>query len=440
MVIFDTTRADHFSTYGYSEPTTPTVDALSSRGVQFDRAYAQSSLTPVSAGAFLTGMLPHRHGIRSLMSVGEGSLNAGVETIAERFRANGRKTAAFVSARPMGAHYGLDRGFDTFSDDVGTAKPKAPCGNEYQRRADETTDLALDWLNSNGLDSFALMVHFFDAHDANLVPPREFLEERVSFLLPANVETPCALRGLPDKFRIELYDAELAWMDFQLARMLERLDRLGVLDQTLVCVLADHGEGLDQHGNWTHGWLHREQLRVPLVLAGPGLPPGTVVESSVRLMDLFPTFVDLFEMRLPSEGVQGVSLLPLLLGGTESHRNLYAEVHHDTNDFLGRDPAMFSLEHKSWKLIHRPESGEHELYHVAKDPEELVNLYAEDHPQAVALKLELERLGVLGGGLETSEGLPQSERDALESLGYLGDSEEEPDKNSNTEDGPERDD
>jgi len=425
MVIFDTTRADHFSTYGYEKPTTPTVDALARRGAQFDHAYAQSSLTPVSAGAFFTGTLPNRHGIRSLMSVGKESLSEGAETLAERLAANGIRTAGFVSARPMGAHYGLGRGFGTFSDDVGTNKQKAPCGNEYQRRADVTTDLALDWLGSNGLNPFLLMVHFFDPHDANLAPPREFLEERVSFPLPPNIDQPCALRGMPKKFRKELYDAEVAWMDAQLARLLERLERLGVLDETLVTVLADHGEGLGQHDNWTHGWLHREQLRVPLVMAGPGIEPGVVVEAPVRLIDLFPTYVDLFGVRAERENIQGVSLVPLLRGASEAPRELYAEVHHDTDDFLGRDPAMFSLEAGDWKLIHRPESGNHELYHVAEDPGELVNVYEAEHPEALRLLRKLEGLGVLGGELITSEDLSEEDRDALGAMGYIGTDEDE---------------
>ena len=437
MVIFDTTRADHFSTYGYEKPTTPTVDALAKRGAQFDFAYSQSSLTPVSAGAFFTGTLPNRHGIRSLMSVGKESLSEGAETLAQRLSANGIRTAGFVSARPMGAHYGLGRGFETFSDDVGTNVQKAPCGNEYQRRADVTTDLALDWLGSNGLNPFMLMVHFFDAHDANLAPPREFLEERVSFALPANIDEPCALRGMPKKFRKELYDAELAWMDAQLARLLERLERLGVLDETLVTVLADHGEGLGQHDNWTHGWLHREQLRVPLVMAGPGIERGAVIETPVRLIDLFPTYVDLFGVRGERENIQGISLVPLLRGATEAPRDLYAEVHHDTDDFLGRDPAMFSLEAQDWKLIHRPESGKHELYDLAEDPGELVNVYEADHPEAIQLLRKLEGLGVLGGELITSDELSEEDRDALGALGYIGTAEdEETDDGASNEDKP----
>ena len=420
LTIFDTTRADHLSIYGYGRRTSPTVDALAKAGARFEQAFSQSSLTPVSAGAFLTGTWPSRHGIRSLMSVGTESLNAEVETLAERLTQAGLHTAAFVSARPMGSHYGLDRGFETYSDVVQKDIQESRCGNEYQRRADDTTELALEWLGANGLDPFFLMLHFFDAHDATLAPPAKFLAERVSFPLPRNIGAPCALIGLADKYRIELYDAEIEWMDSQLARILDRLKRLGVLDETLVCVIADHGEGLGQHDIWTHGWLYREQLRVPLILSGPGIPAGKQIGTPVRLVDLLPTFIELFSLERKRENLNGISLVPLLKGGTESARSLYAEVHHDLDDFLGRDPAMFCLERGGWKYIHRPVSGQHELYQVVPDPGELVNVYAPDHPQAAALLYELGKLDVLGGGLISSENLPLAERDALESLGYLG--------------------
>jgi arylsulfatase A-like enzyme len=432
LTIFDTTRADHLSAYGYGKATTPAVDALVKSGARFDQAYSQSSLTPVSAGAFLTGTWPNRHGIRSLMSVGEESLNAQVETLAERLTQAGLRSAAFVSARPMGAHYGLDRGFETYSEVVHKEVQKSRCGNEYQRRADDTTDLALEWLGANGLDPFFLMLHYFDAHDATLAPPREFLAERVSFPLPRNIAVPCALVGLADKFRVELYDAEIAWMDFQFARVIERLERLGVLDETLICVIADHGEGLGQHDNWTHGWLHREQIRVPLVLSGPGVASEMVIDQPVRLIDLFPTFSELFDVELKRETYNGISLLPLLDKATESARIVYAEVHHDIDDFLGRDPAMFCLEQGDWKYIHRPETGQHELYHVAEDPTELKNLYTADHPQAAKLLTALQDLGVLGGDLITSEGLTADEIEALEALGYLG-QDDEPGENDDKE-------
>ena len=242
--------------------------------------------------------------------------------------------------------------------------------NPNQRRADATTDSVLAWLESHARERFGLLVHFFDAHDATLVPPRAFLEGRVSFPLPRALDKAGNLAGAsgapdiaagPALDRIELYDAEIAFMDAQLARILAQLRKAGVLENTLVVVIGDHGEGLGQHDFWTHGLLYQEQLRVPLVLAGPGVPKGVVVRDRVRMVDLLPTLVDLLDLG-PKEVPDGVSLTRLLEGQADAQpRELYAEVHHAERDFLGRDPAMFTIAIGSWKYVHRS-GGRRELY------------------------------------------------------------------------------
>lgn len=421
LCVLDTTRADHLSCYGRAGATSPTVDALARSGARFEAAWAQSSLTPVSAGAFLTGALPPRHGVRSLFTVAEERLSADVTTLAEVLGGAGLATAGFVSAVPMSARYGLDRGFAEYHDRFGH-REATPCGNEYQRRADETTDLALAWLSQEGVDPFFLLVHFFDAHDASLAPPREFLEGRVSFPLPKGVERPCALSGLDDAGKVELYDAEIAWMDAQLARLLERLERLGVRDETLVVVLADHGEGLGDHGVWTHGWLWREQLRVPLVMAGPGVPAGAVVADDVRLVDLVPSLCELFDVPPPA-ALDGASFVPLLRGERVPPRELYAEVRHAVEDRLEREVAMAALAEGRWKYVERTDRAgarRSELYDLDEDPGERRDLFRSDHPEAARLRARLAELGAFGGRVYSAEGLPPEDLAPLNGLGYLG--------------------
>jgi len=118
LVVLDTTRADHLSCYGHERRTTPTIDALAGAGARFEAAFSQSSLTPVSAASFLTGTWPHRTGVRSLFVVGSETLSGEVPSLFELLRASGRRTAAFVSAKPMGRQYGLDRGFELYDDDL----------------------------------------------------------------------------------------------------------------------------------------------------------------------------------------------------------------------------------------------------------------------------------------------------------------------------------
>jgi arylsulfatase len=427
LVLLDTTRSDHLSCYGYGRETTPAIDGLAQGGVRFERAFAHSSLTPVSAGALLTGALPFRHGVRSLYFVGDGqALSADVESLFELLGRSGRRTAGFVSAKPMGRHYGLARGFGEYFDDFEATKERygiARFGDAPQRPADETTELLLEWLDEHGAESFAVLLHLFDAHDPAFVPPREFLEGRLSFALPEElgryVSDPAMLGLVADPPRIvELYDAELAFMDGEIERVLERLAALGVRDETLVVVTADHGEAFGEHNFYTHGLLYREHLQVPLVFQGPGLPVGRVIGARARLVDVFPTLVELFGLPRPTGIQDGQSLVDWIDGEPARDRDLYAEVHHAENDQLGREAEMYTLVRGRWKYVHRPASGRHELFDLAADPDERQNLYQAEPAVAEGLRLELEALGAFGGGAAALEELDPERVRELRELGY----------------------
>jgi arylsulfatase A-like enzyme len=427
LVVLDTTRADHLSCYGYGKPTTPAIDALARAGVRFDQVFAQSSLTPVSVGTLLSGAYPFRHGVRSLFVVERERLSPAVASLPEMLAASGRRTAAFVSAQPMGGKkYGLARGFETYEDDVkasmarlGVERPS----DAAQRPADETVPLALAWLDAHGREPFALMIHLFDAHDASIVPPREFLAQRVSFELPRRLSRGGGESQLPaladHAARVELYDAELAFMDEWIARVIEKLDQLGVRERTLIAVVADHGEAFGEHGFWTHGILYEHQLRVPLILAGPDLPAGAVVGERGRLVDFLPTIAELLDLPRAGAALDGRSLADRIAGARGEPLDVYAEVRHAPDDPRGRDAEMYSLRVKGWKYIHRPATGKHELYDLEADARELVNLYTPEHPMARALAHRIGAMGALGGTMPSLEGIPEDELARLRQLGYL---------------------
>lgn len=428
VVVLDTTRADHLSCYGYAKRTTPTIDALAREGVRFDQAFAQSSLTPVSASTLLSGALPFRHGVRSLFNVEKSTLSGDVASLPELLTQSGRRTAAFVSATPMGKQYGLARGFESYHDDLKPTLERfaiVKSSDAPQRPADDTTELALEWLGQHGREPFALLLHYFDAHDPSFVPPREFLAQHVTFTLPPTFERagePTRLLALLQPANVvELYDAELAFMDAQLARVIARLDELGLRDDTLIAIVADHGEAFGEHGFWTHGILYEHQLRVPLILSGPGLPRGRVVDDRARLVDFLPTIAELLDLPAPREKLDGASLVPLIHARKDSNeqRDVYAEVHHAAGDRLARDVEMYALRVHDWKYIHRPANGQHELYDLARDPSELTNLYTAEHPTAVALAHRLGTLGALGGALPTLDGLSAEQIAELRRLGYV---------------------
>ena len=427
FVVFDTTRADHLSCYGYGEPTTPYVDSLAAEGVRFDALRAQSSLTPVSAATFLSGTLPFRHGVRSLFVVDGQRMSPDVPSLFELLRASGRRTAAFVSAKPMGEHYGLGRGFDHYDDDLQETRERYQItgfSDAPQRPADETCDRALDWLGDHGGEPFALLVHMFDAHDPSFVPPAAFLREHVEFPVPEPLHryTPGRHPVFTKSMQhvVDLYDAEVRFMDEQLRRLGERLEQLGVLDNTLIVFVADHGEAFGEHDFYTHGLLYEEQLHVPLVLRGPGIPAGRVVASRAGLVDLAPTLAELLDLGQPAAEFDGSSLVALFEEQAEApDRDIYAEVHHAAGDSRGREPELYSLTAGKWKYVHHPHGGAHELFDLAADPGELTNLYAPDHPRAQELLYRIEALGAIDGVVPSTAGMDPEAIRQLEALGYL---------------------
>lgn len=427
LVVLDTTRADHLSCYGHARPTTPAVDALAARGVRFENAWSQSSLTPVSAASFLSGAWPYRTGVRSLFVVGGETLAADVPSLFERLRDGGRRTAGFVSAKPMGAHYGLSRGFELYDDDMDATAEQYGVerfADAPQRPGDLTVDRALEWLAGNADAPFAMMVHMFDAHDPSFVPPREFLEPRMSLPVPEGLQRINPRSGWPEVYRadarVELYDVELEFLSLQVQRLLDGLEQAGVAEDTVVCVIADHGEAFGEHDFWTHGILYQEQLHVPLVLAGPGIARGATVDATVRLVDLAPTLLEHFGLDV--SGCDGTSFRERLLGRGRPQTEppeVYAEVHHAAEDRLKRDTEMYSLALGPWKYIHRPVPGTHELYDLAADPGELVNLYRPDHPMAKILQVRLIGRGAVDGAVPDLEDIPEQELARLRELGYL---------------------
>ena len=425
FVVFDTTRADHLGCYGYDgRPTSPTVDRLAREGVVLENAYSASTLTPVSAGSFLSGTLPYRHGVRSLFVVGEESLAGDVPALFELLGEGERATSAFVSAKPMGGHYGLGRGFDLYQDDLSQTLQDygiEQFGDAPQRPGDATTDLAVEWLRENGTRPFATMVHLFDAHDMSFVPPREFLDQHLGLPIPAELGRAWDRNPLANLEELKaLYDVEILFMDAQLQRLLDLLDELGVRDETLIVFLADHGESFGEHGYFSHGWLSEEQLRVPVVMAGPGLVSSTRLTERVRTVDLVPTLCELFGLDIPA-GLDGSSVLGLLRGEEEDFpREVYAEVHHAPGDPRGREANMYTVIEGDWKYIHRPATKSHELYNLRLDPGESDNRFGSKPRVGARLARSLLERGALGSGGVSLEGLTAEQIRDLQALGYLG--------------------
>ena len=285
VVTLDTTRADHIGVYGGPAGATPNLDALAREGTVFTRAYTVTPLTIPTHSTLHTGLLPPRHGVRDN---GDHFLGPELETVAERLQASGYATMASVGAEVTSRHWGFDQGFDAYHDDMGVARRER---NRWaiERPGREVVDDALAWLaEQDGERPWFAWVHLFDAHHPYEPEP-----------------------AFAERFPKHPYLAEIAGVDAQVGRLLGDLRARGALEQTWVVVLADHGEGLGEHGESLHGTLlYDTTTRIPLILRPPGgqavLPQ---VAFAVSTVDVGPTLLDAGGVS-PGEALDGISLRP----------------------------------------------------------------------------------------------------------------------------------
>ncbi|RPJ55653.1 MAG: hypothetical protein EHM23_25540 [Acidobacteria bacterium] len=400
LITLDTTRPDYLSCYGSKAAQTPNLDGLAARGARFTQAVVQVPLTLPSHACILTGTYPQTNGIRDN---GGFQLDPNVATIADLVGKHGFETAAFVGAAILNRRYGLNRGFGTYADDMHETKrvEKLP-GIMAEIPAEEVSGRALDWLEAAenkgigqaGQKPFFLWLHYYDPH------------------FPYDPPEPFRTR-----FRSNPYAGELAYTDAQIGRVLEWLRAKKIEDQTLIMVIGDHGESLGEHGEYTHGvFLYDSTVRVPLIIAGPGIPKGHKVDQQVRSIDLVPTVLDFLSISDHSRS-QGESLLPLFTSG-HSVRTTYSYM----ETLYPRTSMAWSelrgVRAGDWKLIVAPKS---ELYQLASDPQEGRNVIDQHAAETDRLK---KRVWEVAGDPKQIRPLQSSPMDdqtrkELESLGYV---------------------
>lgn len=397
IITFDTTRADHLGTYGFTLAHTPTIDRLATEGVRFDNAEATAPITAVSHSSIMTGLLPPAHGVRDN---GSFALSEDAVTLAERFKQAGYETRAFVSALVLSKRYRLDQGFDSYDDDLWSENdPKLFMIRE--RQASETIDRTLDWYDlrtsKNGKQPFFLWVHLFDPHEPHNPP---------GWTLP---------------FSASPYDAEIASTDRELGRLVDALRDTGELDNTVFVFTADHGESLGEHNEKTHAiFIYRATTRVPLIVRyPPRFPEGRVYAGPVSNVDIAPTLLEL--AHLPgADQTQGMDLTPLARGDTPAlDRAQYSESKLSELGF-GMAP-LYSIRKSGFTYIRAPKP---ELYDLNADPGETKNLFGEPEylAKADALDIELEKMmqdSAKRALASQSNPMSQETMQMLQSLGYL---------------------
>ena len=396
LVTFDTTRAD---AVGYTSSdrkgVTPNLEALAKRGTWFQTCLTAQPLTLPAHASLLTGLYPFHHGVRNN---GTYQLQPKAITLGEELRAAGYSTHAIVSSFVLDSQFGLDQGFDSYDDDL-SGGPRQKMFMFKEIPAARTADKAIQWLRGGRAAAgqpFFLWLHFFDPH-ADYEPPPD-----VAALYP----------GDP-------YTGEIHYTDRELGRVLAALDELKLLASTVVAFTADHGEGRGDHGENTHGiFVYDATTRVPLLLAGPGVPSGQRVDSLVRSVDLFPTLLELASRPVPGP-IDGKTLRPLMRGRSDE-RTAYLETFVPRLNFGWSELRAERTE--AFKVIQAPRP---EAYDLLKDSGENRNLLdSPGHIPPPARPLlrnlqEIARADPFERGGQPEAKLDSESKKKLASLGYI---------------------
>jgi arylsulfatase A-like enzyme len=395
VVLFtlDTLRADRVHCYGYEGVATPALDALAADGVRIADAVSVVPMTLPAHATIMTGDYPPRHGVRDN---GTYRLTPNRETLATRLKARGYSTAAFIAAFVLDRRYGLDQGFDVYDDAI-TPEQGAPGGEPLnpQRRGDVVIDSAARWLEAHEEAAsdrpFFTWIHLFDPHTP-YAPPEPFKTQ----------------------YARNLYDGEVAFLDRQVGRFVDRLRELDLLDNTVIAIVGDHGEGLGDHGESTHSLLiYESTISVPMIFHSPAIiHGGQVVDGRVAAtIDVAPTLLDL--LGLDAGGHDGESLLK---NSVDPDRAVYVETLAPKLNH-GWSP-LYALRRHRDKYIDAPTP---EYYDLNSDPGELHSLWAGDHRETEVLAERLAALMESFDRVEHADGAGvELDRDAIEKLAALG--------------------
>ncbi|MFL6307525.1 MAG: sulfatase [Candidatus Sulfotelmatobacter sp.] len=456
IYLIDTLRADHSSLYGYKRNTTPFLKQLGSSGLVFEDCQTQATWTKPSTASLMTSLYSFTHGIIN----DADTIPSASTTIADQLRAGGYVTASIVTNPFAGRTTGLQRGFD-YMDEYPVVLRNRTDAIDRGTDSAALNKVVFPWLERHRNEPFFLYAHATDPH-APYRPPQGFEEK---FANPAETadfnrdymklrtereygggtvvnRAGCVKAGIdPDRFihrAIDRYDGEILHNDHSLELLVNKLKQLGILDNTLIIVVSDHGEEFWDHGWTAHGHsLYQELTHGVFVMWNPKLlPTPRRIAEPVQLIDVMPTVLDLVGLKIPVM-VEGQSLAPLLRGKAFQRKNPVMSSRFAHPDALPDGPVRenrtdtFAFVDAKWKLIYRDKAAKIgmnkvELYDRIADRAEQKNIAAA-HPREV--ERMMNEVGkwidaqnkirvVLGHGGKST--LDQQTIDQLRSLGYLG--------------------
>jgi arylsulfatase A-like enzyme/Tfp pilus assembly protein PilF len=413
LITVDTVRADYLSCYGSKKVRTPHIDQLAEKGIVFEKAFAHNVITLPSHINILTGTYPLYHGVQDNAGfrLGEKAI-----TLSEVLKQEGYKTGAFIGAFPLDDRFGLGQGFDLYDDYYGDTTAQ----NDFsfvERRAEDVVRRAVEWIDQNRQENWFCWVHIYDPH-APYNPPPSYKEK-----YPGN-----------------FYAGEVAYSDSALGNLFGFLKKGELEENTLVVLTSDHGEGLGDHQEPTHGvFAYNTTLHIPLIVYQPKLfTEHKTFKFMVRHIDIMPTVLDIAGFKIPKE-VQGHSLVPVIRDpGKGRVEDCYFEA---MTPHLNRDWApLQGVLSDQFKYIDLPIK---ELYDVESDYREEYNLAAKDRTTVEKLNKHLQTL-IKKYSSETSGANRRVKEDAetlekLRALGYVSGSSKKSSKRIYTqEDDPKK--
>ena len=397
LITIDTTRADRLGPYGYETAQTPTLDGLAEQGTLFERAYGVVPETLPAHVSLFTGLYPPSHGVRLNLQF---KLPEEATTLAEILSDQGLDTIAVCSAAVLHPRYGLGQGFGEYLAPGVRAAPGTRPPTEWSAEQVVTEALTQMWKREPG--PYFLWAHFYDPHSP--------FEPKEPFPAPEDAppESP------------ELYDLEIAYMDYWIGRLLNELENRGDLEDALIVVVGDHGESLGDHGEMYHTlFVYDATIHIPMIIVGPGVKAGRRVTEVVSSVDLFSTILRLFKVDPPFTSSHILPGLSVSSATPSTERIVYSDSMAPPLRYGWN--ALEAIRTRDWLYVRAPDE---ELYRLdGSDPAQEVNLAFDEQETAKELKeLLIAEIGSMpdtGFGDQTSHLASEQEMKALEALGYV---------------------
>jgi choline-sulfatase len=392
LITIDTLRADHVHCYGYDRIQTPAIDQLAVEGIRFTEAFTPSPITNSSHASILTGLLPSSHGVSDFGI----PLAAGHSTLAQLLQKQDYRTAAFIGAVILDSKAlapGFDHGFDFYDNFSAQAETKSRWGR-IERRGMEVVEHAETWLSAHPAGPHFVWLHLYDPHDPYEPPP-----------------------PYSETYKDRLYDGEIAYADSALGHFLAYLKKQAWYEGAMIVVVGDHGEGLGEHHEDTHGiFLYDSTTHVPLIVKLPKeREAGRTIAAQVRTTDIMPTILGLLGIAAPAD-LDGDSLEPFLAGVEAAHRTVFGQTDYPLR--FGWAPLR-SIRTEGFKFVEAPKP---ELYDLHNDPGESRNHYEPWDGTVQKLRKTLAELSAKSPALRKPSPASVSANtiDELHALGYLG--------------------